>query len=134
VSSIPVALDTSNRTWEAYGNVYWPKHILIDHNSFIRYEHAGYGTIEEFEKAVVELLEEAGYKPIEDVDSENRNDEIFDMYGMHFHGIAHEICIGYSRLRRFGNNQTMKPNEPNIHLPFWKMDMGTRRSNTLSWR
>ena len=121
-----------------------PKHILIDHNSFIRYEHVGYGTIEEFEKAVVELLEEAGYKPTEDVDSENPNDEIFDMYGMHFHGIAPEICIGYSRLRRFGNNQTMKPNEPNMAidpgsygkcgLPFWKMDMGTRRSKTLSWR
>ena len=41
-------------------------------------------------------------------------DEIFDTYGMHFHGIAPEICVGYSRLKRFGNNQKMRPDEPNI--------------------
>ena len=60
VNNIPVAFDTNNKTWEAYGNMYWPKHVLIDHNCFIRYEHAGYGAIEEFENAVAELLEEAG--------------------------------------------------------------------------
>jgi thiol-disulfide isomerase/thioredoxin len=49
VNNIPVAFDTNNKTWEAYGNMYWPKHVLIDHNGFIRYEHAGYGAIEEFE-------------------------------------------------------------------------------------
>jgi hypothetical protein len=27
--------------------------------------------------------------------------------------MAPEICVGYSRMRRFGNNQTMKPDEPN---------------------
>jgi hypothetical protein len=32
---------------------------------------------------------------------------------MHFQGIAPEICVGYSRLRKFGNNQTLKPDEPN---------------------
>src|SRR5919205_838656 len=116
VSNIPVAFDINNRTWEAYGNTYWPKHILIDHNNFIRYEHAGYGRIEEFENPVVELLDENGCKPTEDIDNENPQDEIFDTYGMHFYGIAPEICIGYSRLRRFGNNQTMKPNEPNMAI------------------
>ena len=126
VSNIPVAFDTNNRTWEAYGNMYWPKHILIDHNNFIRYEHAGYGTIEEFENAVVELLDEAGCKPTEDTDSENPQDEIFDTYGMHFYGIAPEICIGYSRLRRFGNNQTMKPNEPNMAI-----DPGSHMENVV---
>jgi hypothetical protein len=34
INSIPVAIDTKNRIWEAYGNMYWPKHILIDHNGF----------------------------------------------------------------------------------------------------
>ena len=32
----PVAFDTANKTWEAYGNMYWPKHILVDHNGFVR--------------------------------------------------------------------------------------------------
>jgi hypothetical protein len=48
------------------------------------------------------------------MDTENPVDEIFDTYGMHFSGIAPEICVGYSRLRRFGNNQTMKPDVPFI--------------------
>jgi hypothetical protein len=33
---------------------------------------------------------------------------------MHYYGIAPEICVGYSRLRRFGNNQAIKQDEPNI--------------------
>jgi thiol-disulfide isomerase/thioredoxin len=61
INNIPVGFDTNNSTWEAYGNMYWPKHVLIDHNSFIRYEHAGYGSIQDFESRVVELLEEAGH-------------------------------------------------------------------------
>ena len=114
VSNIPNAFDTSNRTWEAYGNTYWPKHVIIDHNGFIRYEHAGYGSIVEFEDIVVELLEEAGRKPVEEKEEEELKDEIYDIYGMHFHGMAPEICVGYSRLRRFGNNQTLKPDTENV--------------------
>jgi thiol-disulfide isomerase/thioredoxin len=111
---IPNAFDTSNKTWEAYGNTYWPKHVLIDHNGLIRYEHAGYGGKTDFEDIVVELLEEAGKKPSEEKEQDDPKDEIFDTYGMHFQGMAPEICVGYSRLRRFGNNQTLKPDAANI--------------------
>ncbi len=114
VDDTPVAFDTTNKTWEEYGNMFWPKHVLIDHNGFIRYEHAGYGGIEDFEETIVELLEEAGKKPTEEKDQENLKDEIYDTYGMHFYGMAPEICVGYSRLRRFGNNQTLKPDQPNV--------------------
>jgi thiol-disulfide isomerase/thioredoxin len=129
INNIPVAFDTDNRIWEAYGNMYWPKHVLIDHNGFIRYGHAGYGEIQDFEDEVVELLEEAGQKPDECRDSENPTDEIFDTYGMHYHGIAPEISVGYSRLRRFGNNQTMKADEPNI-----VMDSGSHDYNLVYLR
>jgi thiol-disulfide isomerase/thioredoxin len=122
IRNIPVAIDSENKTWDAYGNSYWPKHVLIDQNNFVRYEHAGYGEIREFEITVRELLSEEGQVPDEDLDAENPVDEIFDTYGMHFSGIAPEICVGYSRLRRFGNNQTMKPDvpfvavDPNLHV------------------
>lgn len=122
IRNIPVAIDSENKTWDAYGNSYWPKHVLIDQNNFVRYEHAGYGEIREFETTVRELLSEEGKVLDEDLDTENPVDEIFDTYGMHFSGIAPEICVGYSRLRRFGNNQTMKPDVPfvavdsNVHV------------------
>ena len=54
IKNIPVAFETDNRIWEAYGNTYWPKHVLIDHNGFVRYERAGYGRIQDFEDALVE--------------------------------------------------------------------------------
>lgn len=112
--SEPVAFDSKNKTWEAYGNMYWPKHVLIDHNGLIRYEHAGYGGISEFEEPVVELLQDAGQKPTEEREENDPSDPIYDTYGMHFYGVAPEICVGYSRLRRFGNNQTLKPDSSNV--------------------
>ena len=129
VTDIPVAFDINNKTWEAYGNMYWPKHVLIDHNGFIRYEHAGYGGMGDFEDIVVELLQEAGNKPIEGKDHENPQDEIYDTYGMHFYGIAPEICVGYSRLRHFGNNQTVKPDIVNVMV-----DPGFRDFNVVYLR
>ena len=129
ITEIPVAFDINNKTWEAYGNMYWPKHVLIDHNGFIRYEHAGYGRMGDFEDVVVELLQEAGNKPIEAKEQENPEDEIYDTYGMHFYGIAPEICVGYSRLRRFGNNQTVKPDIVNVMV-----DPGSRDLNVVYLR
>jgi thiol-disulfide isomerase/thioredoxin len=114
ITGIPVAFDVNNKTWEAYGNMYWPKHIFIDHNGLIRYEHSGYGGMEDFEDVAIELLHEAGYKPNEEKDQGDLNDEIYDTYGMHFYGMAPETCVGYSRLRHFGNNQTLKPDSENV--------------------
>lgn len=125
----PVAFDTKNKTWEAYGNMYWPKHVLVDHNGFIRYEHAGYGGISDFEDPVTELLEEAGQKLELEPDENNPTDPIYDTYGMHFYGIAPETCVGYSRLRKFGNNQTLKPDAPNVVI-----DSGSHEINTVYLR
>ncbi|HEX2107399.1 MAG TPA: redoxin family protein [Nitrososphaera sp.] len=129
ITDVPVAFDSNNKTWEAFGNMYWPKHILIDPSGLIRYEHAGYGGIEDFEDVVVELLEEAGKKPVEEKEQGNPEDEIYDTYGMHFYGIAPEICVGYSRLRRFGNNQTVKPDAMNVMV-----DPGSHDPNVVYLR
>lgn len=128
-ASLPNAFDTKNKTWEAYGNMYWPKHVIIDHAGFVRYEHAGYGDITEFEPVIAELLEEAGTKPAVDYDDKNPDDEIFDTYGMHFSGMAPEICVGYSRMRRFGNNQTFRPDEPSVAV-----DSGSHFDNVVYLR
>jgi thiol-disulfide isomerase/thioredoxin len=125
----PVAFDTNNKVWEDYGNMYWPKHILIDHDGFIRYEHAGYGGIEDFENQVVELLQEAGSNPAGETEKENPRDPIYDIYGMHFPGVAPEICVGYSRLRRFGNNQTLRPDVANFMT-----DSGSHDANLVYLR
>jgi thiol-disulfide isomerase/thioredoxin len=118
--------DTNNKTWELYGNSYWPKHILIDRDGFVRYEHPGYGTFADFEEALADLLELSsenpkisqekrdGKSPDLDNNLKNNQNEVSKIYGMHFSGMAPEICVGYSRIRRFGNNQKAKVNEYNV--------------------
>lgn len=132
--------DISNKTWETYGNSYWPKHVLIDKDGFVRYEHAGYGVATEFEDALNDLLE-IPQSPIQpEIKDANENptsidskfddqvqirapnksessypqDRITKIYGMHFPGMAPEICVGYSRMRRFGNNQKVRIDEFSI--------------------
>jgi hypothetical protein len=85
--------------------------------------------MEDFEDVIVELLEEAGKKPVEGKDEEDPKDEIYDTYGMHFYGIAPEVCVGYSRLRRFGNNQTVKPDAMNVMV-----DPGSHDPNVVYLR
>ncbi len=128
--------DINNKTWEVYGNSYWPKHILIDRDGFVRYEHPGYGTFDDFEEALTDLLEipfsnpellqekkdgkspELGNDSINENNKEHGNNkgqnDVTKIYGMHFNGMAPEICVGYSRIRRFGNNQKAKINEYNV--------------------
>ena len=111
--NFPVALDTKNKTWEAYGNSFWPKHVLLDSNGLIRYEHAGYGSIYEFEGPIVELLQEAGQNPSIELEKQDPLDDIYDLHGLHFSGMSPEICVGYSRLMRFGNSHKAEPSKVN---------------------
>jgi thiol-disulfide isomerase/thioredoxin len=111
--------DLKNKTWELYGNSYWPKHILIDKDGFVRYEHPGYGSLKDFEDAISDILE-IPFPEIQYKDKEVKNEEeeieetnITKIYGKHFIDMAPEICLGYSRIRRFGNNQKPKINEYN---------------------
>src|SRR4051794_15201783 len=56
----PVAQDNGYRTWEAYGNQYWPAKYLIDARGEVRYTHFGEGDYGETEKNIRALLKEAG--------------------------------------------------------------------------
>ena len=113
-----IGFDTNNKTWENYGNAYWPKHIFIDKKGFVRYEQAGFGTLKDFEEPLCDLLDipySNGYVNEEkDKEEGTEDNEITKIYGMHFIDMAPEICTGYSRIRRFGNNQRLKINDYNI--------------------
>jgi cytochrome c biogenesis protein CcdA/thiol-disulfide isomerase/thioredoxin len=56
----PVAQDNNFLTWNAYSNQYWPAEYLIDVKGNIRRVHFGEGEYDETEKAIQELLKEAG--------------------------------------------------------------------------
>lgn len=56
----PVAQDNDYKTWRAYQNQYWPAEYLIDAKGQIRRTHFGEGEYDETEKAIQDLLKEAG--------------------------------------------------------------------------
>jgi hypothetical protein len=52
----PVAQDNDYRTWNAYGNQYWPALYLIDANGRIVYQHFGEGGYAQTEAKIRQLL------------------------------------------------------------------------------
>ncbi|MGO7540350.1 cytochrome c biogenesis protein DipZ [Rhizobium ruizarguesonis] len=56
----PVAIDNDCSIWRAFENSYWPAGYLIDAKGQIRYHHFGEGNYGRTEKAIQDLLHEAG--------------------------------------------------------------------------
>ncbi|NEJ19770.1 redoxin family protein [Rhizobium leguminosarum] len=56
----PVAIDNDYSIWRAFENSYWPAGYLIDAKGQIRYHHFGEGNYSRTEKAIQDLLREAG--------------------------------------------------------------------------
>jgi thiol-disulfide isomerase/thioredoxin len=53
----PVALDNGYRTWNAYGNRYWPALYLVDKSGRVVYRHFGEGDYQRTEARIRQLLE-----------------------------------------------------------------------------
>jgi thiol-disulfide isomerase/thioredoxin len=54
--SYPVPVDTEYKTWNAYGNNYWPHLYLADRQGRLRYDHVGEGAYDETEQTIRQLL------------------------------------------------------------------------------
>jgi cytochrome c biogenesis protein CcdA/thiol-disulfide isomerase/thioredoxin len=57
----PVAQDNELKTWDAWGNQYWPAEYLIDAQGQVRHAHFGEGEYDKTEMAIRSLLKEAGH-------------------------------------------------------------------------
>lgn len=107
----PIALDSSHKTWNAFGNQYWPAHYLIDTQGNIRYHSFGEGHYAETESAIQNLLLEAKLLTLDKLTEikEPPADINFQNIG------TPEIYLGYLRINNAGNiDQDTKPNLPHI--------------------
>jgi thiol-disulfide isomerase/thioredoxin len=52
----PVAQDNDSRTWNAYGNRYWPAQYIVDQGGHIVYQHDGEGQYEQIDRTIKTLL------------------------------------------------------------------------------
>jgi cytochrome c biogenesis protein CcdA/thiol-disulfide isomerase/thioredoxin len=58
-----VPLDSGSSIWNSFANKYWPASYLIDGQGRIRYHHFGEGRYDVTERAIRQLLQEAGHGP-----------------------------------------------------------------------
>jgi thiol-disulfide isomerase/thioredoxin len=56
----PIAVDNEFAIWRGFGNQYWPALFLLDGQGRVRYRHFGEEEYERSERAIQELLAEAG--------------------------------------------------------------------------
>ncbi|MGH2905249.1 MAG: cytochrome c biogenesis protein DipZ [Solirubrobacterales bacterium] len=56
----PIAQDNDYKTWDAYGNQFWPAKYLIDASGKVRYTHFGEGDYGKTQRAIRSLLAENG--------------------------------------------------------------------------
>jgi len=56
----PVAVDSKQRIWNAFGNEYWPALYFVDAQGRIRHHQFGEGNYDESERVIQRLLAEAG--------------------------------------------------------------------------
>jgi len=61
----PIAVDSNQTIWQAWGNRYWPAYYLVDANGKIRYKQFGEGNYDKMERAIQSLLAEASGKPMD---------------------------------------------------------------------
>ena len=104
----PVALDSENATWKAYGNQYWPRQTLIDAKGRIRWEHAGEGDYDKMEDQIRALLRETGHE----VRNESSSTAASLTRKTDFRApaaLTPEIYTGSLRSEGFGNGQVCVP-------------------------
>jgi len=103
----PVAIDNGYAIWDALNNEYWPAHYLIDARGRIRYHHFGEGSYDETERAIQQLLAEAGHRQALQVARG------LPRQGLSLHGVqaasdprdvrSPETYIGYERAENFSS-------------------------------
>jgi thiol-disulfide isomerase/thioredoxin len=96
---VPIAVDSDRAIWSAFDNEYWPALYLVDAHGRIRYHHFGEGAYERSERAIQQLLAEAGHTdaggPLATV--EGRGAEAAAAADLD----SPETYVGYGRAERF---------------------------------
>ncbi len=90
----PIMQDNNYATWNAYNNHYWPAKYLVDARGHIRYTHFGEGDYDKTEKAIQDLLIEAGA----DIAGAPINNQNYSVQAF-----TPETYLGYLRIDNFAS-------------------------------
>jgi len=98
----PIAVDNDSAVWRAFDNAYWPAVYIADARGRIRYHHFGEGEYEETERAIQQLLAEAGVSgiPTDLVSVEARGTEVAADWSS---VKSPETYVGYEKAENFAS-------------------------------
>lgn len=95
-----VAVDSDFRIWRAFRNRYWPAQYLIDADGRIRLQHFGEGEYQRSERAIQDLLAEAGKRVTDEEPAAPRPSAVEiapDLAGLR----SGETYLGYEKAENF---------------------------------
>jgi len=109
----PIAIDNDFAIWNALSNQYWPALYLVDAQGRIRYHHLGEGNYEDSERAIQDLLREAGKTGV--------GTELVKVVGTGAEAPADwdnlkspENYLGYGRTENFASSGTLR-DKPRVY-------------------
>ncbi|MBI5645111.1 redoxin family protein [Candidatus Kaiserbacteria bacterium] len=113
----PIVLDNEYRTWNAFGNQFWPRKYLIDIDGYIVYDHAGEGNYEETEAAIRRALAERAERLHLDSDMDKTTSEPKDVVTVDGRVGSPEIYFGAERNEYLGNGTQHKTGRQTFTIP-----------------
>jgi thiol-disulfide isomerase/thioredoxin len=108
----PVAVDSNQRIWRAWGNRYWPALYLVDARGNIRYHQFGEGDYDKMERAIHSLLAETRGAPLADtslVDPKAGAEEMAPDPGRLG---SDETYVGYGKATGFHSPERLRTDAP----------------------
>ena len=110
----PIALDNDFAVWRAFGNRYWPAVYIADAEGRIRHHHFGEGGYDECERAIQQLLREAGAEGIGD-DLVSVADDGFEAQADWATLQSPETYLSYEQAQSFASPGGAKLDEPRAY-------------------
>jgi cytochrome c biogenesis protein CcdA/thiol-disulfide isomerase/thioredoxin len=107
----PVAVDNDYALWRAFGNRFWPAHYLVDASGRIRYTHFGEGEYDATERAIQQLLEQAGHTAVR-AGTVDANGAGAALASSEPDVLSPETYVGYARAENFASPGPMLHDMP----------------------
>lgn len=105
----PIAVDSNQQIWRAWGNQYWPAIYLTDANGKVRYHQFGEGDYARTERAIQSLLAEARGAAVDSTlvnPAANDEQKAPDLASLQ----SGETYVGYSKAANFNSTVRLREN------------------------
>jgi thiol-disulfide isomerase/thioredoxin len=110
----PIAVDSNQEIWRAWGNRFWPAFYLVDANGKVRYHQFGEGSYDKMERAIQSLLAEARGSA-GDTTLVNPAADAEEMAPQLASVRSEETYVGYGKASNFQSTPRLREDRPQMY-------------------